>query len=72
MKMLSDITTKLAVHDIRMVDLTSHVVVLGVAADVQHGPSCGTAERGHPMIAVKGNQDLFHTMEEQVFHRITK
>ena len=68
--MLGDITTKLAAHGIRMYDLTSHVVFLGVTADVQPGPS-NDLQR-HPMIAVEGNQDRFHRMEEQVRCRITE
>ena len=70
--MLGNITTKLAAQEVRMHDLTSHVVVLGVAVDVQPGPSHYTAERGRLMIAVKVDQDLFHRMEEQVHHSITE
>ena len=68
MKTLGNITTKLAVQEARM-DI-SHVVIRGVVADVQPGPSHNSAERGRPMVAVQDDQDQFHGMEEQVCHRI--
>ena len=69
MKMLGNITTKLATHEVQMDDISSHVVNTGVVADAQPSPSCGTAKRNHSMVAVQDDQNQFHGMEEQVCHR---
>ena len=53
MKMLGNITTKLATHEARMDNISSHMVVPVVVADVQPGPSRDTAKRGCPMVAIQ-------------------
>ena len=72
MKMMHNITTKLAAHYVRMDEITSHVIILGVVADVQPGPSRNTAKRDHPRIAVPDDQDMFHVMEKQVHCRVAE
>ena len=72
MKMLGNITTKHAAHEVRMDDIASRMVVPGDMADAQPGPSHEATKEDHPRLTVPDDQDQFHGIEEQVCCRVSE